>query len=141
MRRQNIKTFLNRETISYLIVGVLTTGVGFGSYAAALYAGFGIIAANTFSHVLAVIFAYITNKAFVFRSLDWSIKNILKEFGKFGSARIISYVLETALLVYLVDILGFHALITRMFTMTLVVIGNYIFSKFIVFKKKDEKIG
>ena len=136
-----LKRFLNQETISYLIVGVLTTGVGFGSYALALYAGFGIVAANTFSHVLAVIFAYITNKAFVFRALDWSIKNILREFGKFGAARIVSYVLETVLLVYLVDILGFDALITRGFTMILVVVGNYIFSKFIVFKTKGEELG
>ena len=136
-----LKKFLNQETISYLIVGVLTTSVGFGSYAVALYAGFGIVTANTFSHVLAVIFAYITNKAFVFRSNDWSIKNILMEFGKFGAARIISYILETALLMYLVYIQGVNALIARAFTMVLVVIGNYIFSKFIVFKKKGENIG
>ena len=136
----SLKTFLNRETISYTIVGAMTTGVAFGSYAIAYHAGFGILAANTFSHVLAVIFAYITNKAFVFRSYDWSIKNVLREFGKFGAARIVSYVLETALLMYLVYVLGFNALISRGFTMILVVIGNYIFSKFIVFKSKGEKL-
>ena len=137
----SLKTFLNRETISYIIVGVMTTIVGLGSYAIALRADFGIAAANTFSHVLAVVFAYITNKAFVFRTPDWSIKNISKEFGKFGAARIVSYVLETGLLMYLVYILGLHAFITRMFTMALVVIGNYIFSKFIVFKTKSEEVG
>ena len=137
----SLKKFLNRETISYIIVGVMTTVIAFVSYAMAYHAGFGIAAANTFSHVLAVVFAYFTNKAFVFKALDWSIKNILKEFGKFGAARIISYVLETALLMYLVYILMFNALIARAFTMILVVIGNYIFSKFIVFKTKDEKIG
>lgn len=130
-----LKAFLNRETISYLIVGVLTTIVGFGSYVIVLYFNFGIVTANTFSHVLAVLFAYIANKAFVFNSSDWSIKNVLKEFSKFGAARIVSYVLETALLLWLVDILGFNEHITKVFTMIIVVIANYIFSKFIVFKK------
>ena len=132
-----IKKLLNYETISYLICGALTTLVGFGSFVLFTYVSFGTAAANTFSTVLAVFFAYIVNKKFVFKSAVWSIKFVAKEFAKFCSARIVVFVAETLLLVLLVDALGFNSTIMKAFTMVLVVVGNYCFSKWIVFKKQD----
>ena len=130
-----IKKFLNYETASYLVCGVLTTIVGFGSFVLLVYMGFGTAAANTVSTALAVLFAYFTNKIFVFRSARWSIKFIAEEFAKFCSGRLVMFVCETLLLILLVDVLGLNSAIMKAFTMGLVVVGNYCFSKWIVFKK------
>ena len=130
-----IKKILNYETISYLICGVLATIVGFGSFVLLVYADFSTAAANTFSTGLAVLFAYFTNKVFVFRSARWSIKFIAEEFVKFCSGRIVMFALETLLLILLVDALGFNSTFMKALTMILVVVGNYCFSKWIVFKK------
>jgi len=126
--------YLNRETISYLIFGVLTTIIGLGSFALAVHVGLGTATANTVSTVLAVLFAYVTNKIFVFRSPGWGLKLLLVEFGKFCGARLVTFIMETLLLVLLVDVLGFHSVLMKGFTMVLVVLGNYILSKWVVFR-------
>jgi len=130
-----MKKYLNRETISYLIFGVLTTIIGLGSFALAVYFGLGTAISNTVSTMLAVLFAYFTNKIFVFHAPGWGLKLLIVEFGKFCGARLITFVAETALLVLLVDILGFNSVIMKGFTMVLVVLGNYILSKWVVFKQ------
>jgi len=130
-----MKKFLNRETVSYLVVGICTTVVGLAVFALAVHFGMGVAVSNTASHALATLFAYITNKVFVFRSRSWNPRLLGKEFVKFIGARLFTYIGETALLVVLVDIIGLDAMIMKMFTMGLVVLGNYFFSKFFVFKK------
>ena len=130
-----IKKLFNYETASYLVCGVLTTMVGFGSFVLLIYANFGTAVSNTVSTVLAVLFAYFTNKIFVFRSAGWSLKLIATEFAKFCSGRFVMFVCETLLLILLVDVLGLNSTIMKAFTMGLVVVGNYCFSKWIVFKK------
>ena len=130
-----MKKYLNRETISYLIFGVLTTIIGLGSFALAVYFGLGTAISNTISTVLAVLFAYVTNKIFVFRAPGWGLKLLIVEFGKFCGARLATFVAETALLVLLVDILGFNSVLMKGFTMALVILGNYILSKWVVFKQ------
>lgn len=134
-----IKKLLNYETISYLICGVLTTLIGFGSFVLLIYAGFGTATANTVSTVLAVLFAYFANKVFVFKSTSWGIKFVAEEFVKFCSGRLVMFIAETLLLVLLVDVLGFNSTIMKAFTIMLVVVGNYCFSKWVVFTKKGNK--
>ena len=131
-----ISKFLNRETISYLICGVLTTIVGFGSFALADYTGMGTAAANAISNGLAILFAYVTNKIYVFRSPSWAPRFVAAEFAKFCGARLIIFALETLLLLLLVDVLGFNSLLMKGLAMVLVVLGNYGFSKWMVFTKK-----
>ena len=131
-----IKKILNYETVSYLVSGVLTTIIGFGSFVLFVNANIGTAASNTISTALAVLFAYFSNKIFVFRSARWGIKFIALEFAKFCSGRLVMFVCETLLLVLLVDALGFNSIVMKAFTMVLVVVGNYCFSKWIVFKTK-----
>ena len=131
---KRVSTLMNRETISYLIFGGLTTVLAFASFALAVRMGIGTASANTVSTVLAVLFAYWTNKVFVFQSREWGLRFVAGEFLKFCSARVVTFVLETALLVLLVDIFGFDGVIMKGLTSVLVVIGNYIFSKWIVFR-------
>jgi len=129
-----LKKPLIRELVTYGIFGVATTVVGFGSYALFLHIGFGVALANTFSHFLAIIFAFVTNKIWVFRALNYSAKNVAKEFFVFLSSRLAALVVETVLLVILVDVLLYDPIISKLVTSVIVVILNYITSKKIVFK-------
>ena len=130
-----LRKYINRETIAYLVCGLLSMVVGLGSFALAVQWGSATAAANTISTVLAVLFAFATNKIFVFQSKKWALKPLLFEAAKFSGARFVTFVLETALLVLLVDVLGFHSVIMKAFTLVLVVLGNYLLSKFFVFKQ------
>ena len=129
------KILVNRETITYLVFGVLTTIIGFGTYWLFSYIGMGTITANSVSSAIAVLFAFITNKIFVFKSSSWKIKTALRELGSFVVGRLATYLMETIILYLLVDTLGFNNLICKGLTMVMVVIGNYIISKFAVFRK------
>ena len=130
-----IKKFINRETISYLVAGICTTVVSLVVFAVAINAGIGTALSNTIAHVLATLFAYLVNKVFVFQSGSWKLGFLAKEFGKFVGARVFTYAGETLLLVFLVDIIGFNAMLMKMFTTGIVVLGNYLLSKMVVFKK------
>lgn len=133
---KNLAKYLNRETISYLVCGGLTTIVGLVSFAIAIYLGLGTILANTVSTVLAVVFAYITNKIFVFCSRNFNPVFLLAEFFKFCGTRFITFLAETALLVIMTSALNLPDLPSKGFTLILVVVGNYVLSKWIVFSHK-----
>lgn len=125
-----------RSIITYLAFGVLTTVVNYLVYYP-LYNAAGLSAAisNSVSWAAAVVFAYFTNKLFVFDSKTWEAKVALPEFLKFVGLRLASGVAETGLLLVFVDLLRFNGNIWKIITSILVVILNYVFSKFLVFKK------
>ena len=131
-----------RSQIVYLIFGVLTTGVNYLVYIPCYhYLGqtafrYASAASNTIAWVFAVIFAYLTNKPFVFRSHDWSAKVVFPELAKFISCRLASGVLETAILFVTVDCLHWNGNIWKLITQILLVIFNYVGSKLLVFRKK-----
>jgi len=127
--------YITRETITYLICGALTTAVGLICFAAADFLGFATIAANTFSTVAAVLFAFVVNKIFVFRSCIWRLGLLTLELFKFCGARVITFVAETVLLVVLIDWTQLPGLPSKACTMVLVIVANYILSKYFVFKK------
>jgi len=128
-----INKYCNRETISYLICGVLTTIVGIVVFWLCEQAGFHVAVSNTISTVAAVTFAYFVNKIIVFRSNSWDIKVLIREVFAFIAGRFATYVMETLLLVALVDMLGLPGFVCKVFTSVLVVIGNYLISKKAVF--------
>ena len=97
--------------------------------------GFSAAASNAVAWVAAVAFAYLTNKPFVFRSHDWSMKTVLPELAKFVGCRVGSGVLETLILMVTVDILGWNGFVWKLVTSVLVVVLNYFASKFLVFRK------
>ena len=125
------------DILSYLFFGVMTTVVNYLVYLP-LYNGMGMsaTASNAVAWVVAVAFAYLTNKPFVFRSNDWSMKTVVPELTKFVSCRIGSGVLETLIILVTVDILGWNGNIWKLATSVLVVILNYVASKVLVFRKK-----
>ena len=125
------------DLISYLFFGGLTTLVNFLVYIP-LYNWLHLSAtvSNAVAWVFAVAFAYLTNKPFVFKSHDWSAKTVIPELSKFVGCRIGSGVLETAIIFVAVDLLCWNGNIMKVITSVLVVILNYIGSKWLVFTKK-----
>ncbi len=142
-----------KELIIYGVFGVCTTLVNFITYKL-----FNVILgekyylmSNIVAWLVSVIFAYVTNKLFVFESKSWKIKLIAKEVSSFFAARIFSFVVEEAGLFLLVDVLKMKEMtieisgialggnmIAKVFLAVIVVVLNYFFSKLVVFKKKED---
>lgn len=124
------------DIISYLIFGVLTTVVNYVVYLPCYnLLGFSAAVSNGVAWVISVAFAYLTNKPFVFKSHDWSMKTVLPELGKFVACRVGSGALETVILLVTVDWLRWNGNVMKLITSVLVVIINYVGSKLLVFKK------
>lgn len=124
------------DMVSYLFFGVLTTVVNYLVYLP-LYnlAGISAAVSNIIAWVAAVAFAYVTNKPFVFKSHDWSMKTVLPELGKFVGCRAASGGLETALVFLTVDVCGWDGNVWKLIISVVVVILNYVSSKLLVFRK------
>ena len=125
------------DVITYLVFGVLTTVVNYVVYLP-VYNIIGLSAAvsNAIAWVAAVAFAYLTNKPFVFKSHDWSMKTVVPELTKFVSCRIASGAMETVILLVAVDMLGWNGNIWKLLTQVMVTVMNYVASKLLVFRKK-----
>ncbi|MBQ8979111.1 MAG: GtrA family protein [Oscillospiraceae bacterium] len=91
-------------------------------------------AATVISWVAAVIFAFFTNKYFVFEKTDKN--HIWMEFARFACGRLMSLGLEALLMWVFVDKLAYNELIMKLLASVLVLIINYFLSKFLVFKKE-----
>ncbi len=124
-----------RELIMYLIFGVLTTVVSLVSYYLFLYLGVHYIAAQVVSWILAVAFAFVVNKIFVFEDKCTELSALLRQIWQFVAVRIASGVLETALLWIMVALLSIGEGIAKIPVSVLTVIINYIASKLFIFKK------
>lgn len=127
------------DIVSYLLFGALTTLVNFLVYFP-MYNWMQLsgVFSNIIAWVVAVCFAFLTNKPFVFRSHDWSRKTVLPEIIKFVSCRIGSGLVETIAIWLFVDILAWNGNWVKIVVSILVVILNYISSKWLVFVKKEK---
>ena len=130
-----IDKLFNRETVSYLIFGILTTVVDFLVYALfCKILGVNYLLSNIISWAAAVLFAYVTNKIFVFKSKDRSFKTLLNEISAFISARLFSLVFSLVFIYLCVILLGMNDLVAKIISCVFVVIINYVLSKFVIFK-------
>lgn len=127
----------NKEIINYLIFGVLTTLVNILIfYLFDRVLGWPYLWANAFSIIISILFAYVTNKLFVFNSKTDTLREILTEFISFVSFRLLSGAIDMMSMWLLVDIITIDTLGAKLLTQFIVVVLNYIFSKFFVFKNK-----
>ncbi|WP_296873934.1 GtrA family protein [uncultured Methanobrevibacter sp.] len=125
---------IGKELMMYFIFGVLTTVVNFVVYL--LFARFlnvNYLISNVLAWFFSVLFAYVTNRIWVFESKN---SNILKEMSLFFGGRIFSGVVDTALMYLLIGILAVGDVISKIIIQVIVVILNYVISKIIVFKDK-----
>ncbi len=126
-----------KSLISYGIFGVLTTIINIAAYAFA-YNKLGIsnVVSNIIAWVLAVIFAFVTNKLWVFDSKTMEIGTLLFELISFFACRLVTGLLDLAIMYVAVDKMALNSTIMKCLSNILVIIANYIFSKLVIFKKK-----
>lgn len=134
-----IKKILNREAIVYTVFGVLTTVVDFLIFGLLYYvSGLGEIVSNTSAWVVAVLFAFVTNKIFVFKAKNFAFKNILRELTAFIMARVTTLLLTNVFLLF-AGYIGMNMMLAKALISVAVIILNYIFSKLFIFKKTNQK--
>ena len=139
---QKIRDLIEKywDIVSYLFFGVCTTIVNYLIYIPCYnFMGMSATVSNMIAWVVAVAFAYLTNKPFVFKSYDWSWNTVVPELTKFLGCRIGSGFFETVLIWLLVDILTLNGNWMKIIISVLVVVLNYISSKWIVFTQKKQK--
>lgn len=150
-----------KEIITYIIFGVLTTLVSWGSYAIFVnMLSMPVFFGNLLSWICAVAFAYITNKLWVFDSKSWKPSVIGKEIATFVASRGVTGVVEIVAVPLLaktgfdnifynilqkmdisLGILYTDGIYSKIILAVIVVILNYFFSKFIIFKKNNKDAG
>lgn len=131
----------NVETLNYLLFGVLTTIVSYVSYFIAqkllskkLKRERSIMIANVISWILAVAFAYVTNKLFVFQSVSWDLNVILKEIPAFVGARLFSFGFEMVWMWLTAVKLKQNDKVCKLLGQVAITIMNYFFSKLFIFR-------
>ena len=135
----NIKKLINKEIILYVIFGVLTTIVNLiAYYLFSNIININYLISNAIAWIISVVFAYITNKFFVFNSSDINKDVIIEEFIKFMNCRLISGLSEVVLLFLFVDLLLMNDIVAKLIIGVLVALINFIFSKVFIFKGVDE---
>ena len=124
------------DILAYLFFGVLTTVVNYLIYLPCYnLLHFSATLSNVIAWAVAVAFAYLTNKPFVFKSHDWSAGTVVPELTKFVGSRVASGALETGIIFVTVDLLAWNGNVMKIVTSILVVIMNYVASKLLVFRK------
>ena len=87
---------------------------------------------NVLSWILAVTFAFFTNKTYVFKSNN----NLIKEVINFFISRLSTLIIEVLLMIIMVDILKINDIFSKVFIQFIVIVLNYVFSKLFVFNSK-----
>ena len=127
-----------KELFLYAVFGVGATVINIVSYRV-LANTFGkkyFLIANIIAWILAFIFAFITNKLFVFESKSWEAQIAMKEFVGFLSARLATGILDTVLMWFFVSVISLDDTLSKIIINILVIIINYVASKFFIFKKE-----
>ena len=124
-----------KEIINYLIVGALTTLVSIIIYfVCSRLLHINYMVSNVISWVGSVLFAYITNKKFVFMSKCDSNKEVIREIYQFFKYRVLSFVIDVFLMYVFVELFNIDDMISKVIVQVVVIVLNYVFSKLFVFK-------
>lgn len=148
----------HKELLLYIIFGVLTTLVNWVTYTFFVrVCGLSVAVANALSWSASVIFAFLTNKKWVFESSSWSLPTLLKEGASFLSARALTGAIELLCVPKLaqlgfdkpfyavldkiglkLEVLYTDGIYSKIALAVVIVILNYVFSKLIVFRKSKK---
>ncbi len=135
----------------YVYFGALTTFLSIASQYLAAFAmtkwGYDIndsfpnIICTTFSWIIAVTFAFFTNKTYVFKSKSSTKAEFLKQAGSFYGARVVTYFLEIGIMLLFATLLRWNYYLVKFGAQFLILLANYVFSKLVVFRKPTEETG
>lgn len=135
--KKNIEELIRKyqDVLPYLIFGVLTTVVNIISYwfmAHLLYLG--VMVSTVIAWILSVLFAYITNRTWVFHSKARGTQEIFREIVSFFSCRLATGVIDWGCMLVFVDVLGWWDLGVKVAANIIVIVLNYLASKLLIFK-------
>ena len=144
------KKLINRETITYLTFGVLTTVINYAVFAVFFYflGKDSALMSNLLAFIVAIIFSYITNKLFVFQSKSWQLSVLKSEIPAFIVSRLLSFGIEelgiflaaNVFAINKAEFLGINGMLyVKLALSVIVIIMNYFFSKFVIFKPDKNK--
>lgn len=133
--KQLITKIFSKEILFYGIFGILTTVVNLVVFYFLIYFGTNENLSNIIAVIVAVLFAYFTNRKLVFNSTAVTFKENLKEFYKFMLGRAFTMILEIVGFYFLFNILGIQELASKLIITVIVIILNFFISKFFAFKK------
>lgn len=137
-----LKKVLNKETILYIIFGILTTLVNILT-STVLLEVFKIEGnlASTIGIITSIIFAYFTNRKMVFNSKAIGFKENFFEFIKFILGRVFTMILEICGVYLLYTVIGIQYVISKLVMTVIVIIVNFFISKFFAFKNTINNNG
>ncbi len=124
-----------KGVIRYLFFGICTTIINIISYYACTYMiGWTVVSSTVVSWLLAVSFAFITNKIWVFESKTWNKGSVIKEVLSFFLCRIMTGILDLIIMIVSVKILGWNDILMKAISNIAVIMLNYIASKLFIFR-------
>jgi len=127
-----------KEAILYLVFGVLTTLINIVVYALSTrLLEIDVYTSNVIAWVLSVLFAYITNRKYVFNSKANELNTKIKELLSFYSCRLLTFGIDMLLMFILIDLISINDMISKIIVNIIIIILNYILSKFLVFKNNN----
>ena len=125
-----------REIVLYVFFGGMTTVidwiVSFGLYAINV----NVHAANTIAWCVAVAFAFVTNRVFVFESRAHGVRAVTRELAVFSGGRVVTLLLQELWVLVFFDLLGWNKYAVKIIAAIVVIVLNYFISKLLVFRKK-----
>ena len=126
-----------KSFIAYVVFGLFTTVVNIVTYRVCYYyLGIGNTLSNIAAWILAVTFAYLTNKVWVFGSKSWRWSVLKREVPVFISCRLATGILDLVTMFICVDVMQWHAMLMKIISNVFVIVLNYVFSKLLIFQNK-----
>ena len=127
----------HEEGMNYLIFGFLAFVLNYVLYFLfESLMGINYMASTALSWALTVVFAYWTNRTFVFKSKNAGVANLVREFISFVGARVATELLELLLMYLMVDLAGINSYVAKLIGQVVVIVTNYFLSKLWIFKEK-----
>ena len=127
----------HKEALLYLFFGVLTTMINLVVfYLFTKLISLDELIANIIAWIIAVLFAYITNRIWVFSSHCATKAEFFKEFISFYGGRVFTLLVEEGILLVFIKFLSLNALVVKTVAQIVIIILNYVISKLLVFRKK-----
>lgn len=130
-----------KEILLYLFFGGLTFVVSIVTYAYFnVVLGINELVANVISWVLAVLFAFVTNRIWVFQAPTHTAGEFVRQMVSFFGGRVLTLVVEELILLVFITVLHFASMPVKVVAQIVVIVLNYIISKLIVFRKKESTV-